>query len=77
MSVMSVCVGTVEVVGLELYLACVLEGRSCRHGGSGVTLSVMSVCVDMVEVVGKELCLVCALRGRWWRRFGWLASGLM
>ena len=40
-------------------------------------LSVVSVCVDMVEVVGKELCLVCALGGRWWRRFGWLASGLI
>ena len=40
-------------------------------------LSVVSVCVDMVEVVGKELCPVCALGGRWWRRFGWLASGLI
>ena len=31
LSVMSVCVGTVEVVGLELYLACVLRGRRCRR----------------------------------------------
>ena len=64
MSVMSVCVGMVGVVGKELCLVCALRGRWWRRWSVGATVS---ACVDVI--VGKG-AVAQAFVGESCRRWG-------